>query len=46
MANVENITDAQLAECINNMTPAEKWALITWLRGLKSGIDLAAQKGA
>lgn len=45
MDNV-NITDAEIAERINNMTQAEKWALITWLRGLKSGIDIAMQKGA
>lgn len=40
------ITDAQFAEFVNSMSVDEKAALVIWLRGVKTGMELAAKKSA
>lgn len=40
------ITDAQFAEFINNMSADEKNALVIWMSGVKIGMEIAAQKNA
>lgn len=44
MANVENITDEQLAAMINELTPDKRAAVLVYMQGMIAGAQL--QQGA
>lgn len=42
MANIENITDEQLAEMINALTPDKRAAVLTYMQGMIAGATMQA----